>query len=135
MRSFWMGIIVMISFTSCDKDQNLPLELTADGLVGKWELYQYQGNTGAEDYRTAYEPTGKTITFSSSGELNVVEFFNCNIGEYEVADLRLTVMFDCEEEVPERIYLMKKEGFDLALSPLAPNMCIEGCSYIFKKIG
>lgn len=134
MKYFWIGIITLLCFSSCDKEENLPLELTSEGLVGKWELYQYQGNTGADDYRTAYEPTGKTVTFFPNGMLNSIEFFECNEGEYRVADLILTVVFDCEEEVPERMYSMKRENGDLVISPRAPSMCIEGCAYIFKRI-
>ena len=135
MKYFWIGIIVLLSFTSCDKEENLPFELTADGLVGKWELYQYQGNTGANDYWTPYEPSGKTLTFLPDGKLSSVGFFGCNDGAYQVMDSNLKVVFDCLDEVPERSSSMSKENEDLVLSPRAPYMCIEGCSYIFKKIG
>lgn len=124
----------MFSFTSCDKEDNLPFELTSEGLVGKWELYQYQGSTGGGDYRTDYEPTGKTITFLSGGKLNSVGFFKCDDGAYIVADSSITVLFDCGEEVPEQKYSMKKEDENLVLSPSGPIICFEGCSYIFKKI-
>jgi len=125
---------VLFAFTSCDKEENLPFELTDEGLLGKWELYQYQGNTGGGDYRTDYEPTGKTITFLSNGKLSSVDFFECNDGDYQVTDAIITVLFDCEEEVFEKSYSMIKENGDLVISPRAPYMCIEGCSYIFKKI-
>jgi hypothetical protein len=134
MRHFWIVIIVLLSFTSCDKEEALPFQLTAEGIVGKWELYQYQGNTGANDYRTEYGPTGKTITFLPDGRFTSIEFFNCNDGEFEVEDQTLTIMVDCEERVPLLTYFMKIENKDLVLSPLAPYMCIEGCSYILKKI-
>ena len=134
MKYFWIGIIALLSFTSCDKDENLPFELTSEGLVGTWELYQYQGNTGADDYRTPYEPSGSTITFLADGKLSSFEYFECTDGIYQVADRILTVLFDCEEEIPNHEYLMRQEEGDLVLAPRAPYMCIEGCSYIFKKI-
>lgn len=128
-------MIALLSFTSCDKDENHPFDLTEEGLLGKWDLYQYQGNTGEEDYRTAYEPTGKTFTFFTNGKLNAVGWGGeCNAGEYQVADHILTLVFDCEEDVPERTYYMKREKENLVISPLAPTICIEGCSYIFKRI-
>lgn len=126
--------MVLFVLSSCDKESNLPFELTAEGLIGTWELYQFQGNTGAEDYRTPYEPSGKTITFLFDGNLSSVGFFDCTEGEYQVEDGEITVNFDCEEEVPERGYAMSKENNDLVLSPLLPYACFEGCAYIFKKI-
>ncbi|MDR7130402.1 hypothetical protein J2X69_002752 [Algoriphagus sp. 4150] len=134
MRHFWIGMIAVLFFTSCDKEEDVPFELTSEGLVGKWELYQYQGSTGAEDYRTAYEPTGKTITFLPNGNLRSVKFFECNEGEYEITDHVIAVLFDCEEEVPERTYFMKRENGDLVFSPRTPSVCIEGCAFIFKRI-
>ena len=134
MRHFWIGIICFIAFSSCEKDNSLPFELTAEGIEGKWEFYQYQGNTGAEDYRTPYEPSGKTITFLANGKLISEEFFGCTDGEYQISGQNLRVLFDCEGEVSEMSYLLKKENADLVLQPKTPNMCIEGCSFIFKKI-
>ncbi len=134
MRYFWIGIVVLLSISSCAKEDDLPFELSAKGLVGTWELYQYQGNTGGGDYRTAYEPSGKTITFLSNGELRSVAFFGCSEGEYQVKDLLVTIIFHSEEEVPEQSFSMRKDDDDLVLAPQAPYMCIEGCSHIFKKI-
>ncbi|MFC5625854.1 hypothetical protein [Algoriphagus winogradskyi] len=134
MRYFWIGFICLIGFSSCDKEDNLPFDLTAEGIVGKWELYQYQGNTGADDYRTPYEPSGTTITFLANGKLKSEKFFGCTDGEYQVADRNLTVLLDCEGEVPEKSYFLKMENADLVMHPKAPYMCIEGCSFIFKKI-
>lgn len=134
MRCFWIGIICLTLFSACDKEENLPFELTAEGIVGNWELYQYQGNTGAEDYRTPYEPSGKTVTFFENGKLISNEFFACTDAEYQVSDQILKVFFNCESEVPEMSYLLKRENADLILKPITPYMCIEGCSFIFKKI-
>ena len=134
MKYFWIGIIILLCFTSCDKEENLPFGLTADGLVGKWELYQYQGNTGGSDYRTPYEPSGNTVTFLPDGKLSSVGFFGCSDGAYQVTDSVITVVLDCEAEVPERSFFMSMEKEDLVLSPRAPYSCIEGCSYILKKI-
>ena len=134
MRHFWIGIICLIAFSSCEKDEFLPFELTAEGIVGEWELYQFQGNTGADDYRTPYEPSGITITFLANGKLKSEKFFGCTDGEYQVADRNLTVFLDCEGEVPEKSYFLNRENADLVMHPKAPNMCIEGCSLIFKKI-
>lgn len=143
MKYFWIGIIILLCFTSCDKGENLPFGLTADGLVGKWELYQYQGNSGGSDYRTPYEPSGNTVTFLPAGntvtflpdgKLSSVGFFGCSDGAYRVMDSAITVAFDCEAEVPERSFFMSMEKEDLVLSPRVPYLCIEGCSYILKNI-
>ena len=134
MRYFWIGFIFLIAFSSCDKEGSLPFELSEEGIIGEWELYQYQGNTGASEYRTPYEPSGKTITFLPEGKLMSEEFFGCTNGEYQVTDRNLTVFFDCEGDVPEKSYLLKRENADLVMLPKAPYMCIEGCSYIFKRI-
>lgn len=134
MRNFWIGVAVMFYFSSCEKEINLPFEFSAEKLVGKWELYQFRGNTGGGDYRTPYEPSGKTITFFSNGKLSSVNFFDCSEGEYQVVDLDITLFFDCEGEVAEQGYSMSGEGEDLVISPTGPFICIEGCSYIFKRI-
>lgn len=107
MKYFWIGIFSLILFTSCDKEEGLPFELTAEGIVGEWELYQYQGNNGADDFRTPYEPSGKTITFLANGKLKSEKFFGCTDGEYQVVDRNLTVFLDCEGEVPEKSYFLK----------------------------
>jgi hypothetical protein len=121
-------------FSSCSREDDQPFELFDEELVGTWEQYQYEGSVGSGSFRTPYEPTGIRITFLSNGKLRSESFFQCSEGEFKVADEILTIQFDCKEEVPERTYLMAKEGEDLVLSPRTPFMCIEGCSYIFKKI-
>lgn len=134
MKYFWIGIIALIAFPSCDKEDDAPFELTAEGLIGTWEHYQSQGNTGGGDYWTPYEPSGRTITFFPSGKFSTVDYFGCSEGEFTVADKNVTFLFDCEEHVAELNYSMRTKEGDLVLSPGLPYICIEGCSYIFKKI-
>ncbi len=134
MKYNLIGILALYILLSCSSDDVMPMDFPASELVGKWEQYQYEGSIGAGSFRTSYEPTGRTITFNSNGKITNEIFFQCREGEFRVDDEILIFRFDCNEEVPERTYLMTKEGEDLVLSPRAPYMCIEGCSYIFKKI-
>lgn len=130
MKFIWIGILVLLVFSSCDREDDLPFELTAEGLVGTWEQYQYQGSTGVEKFETEYEATGKTITFFSDGKWESVNFFECDKGEYRVEDRILTMTFNCVDPVEEQRFSLSKEGDELKVSP----SCYEGCAYIFKKI-
>lgn len=134
MKYFWIGILAFYILSSCDNDDVMQIDLTATGLIGTWEQYQYEGSIGSGSYRTPYESTGIKITFFSNGKLRSESFFQCSEGEFQVVDEILAIQFDCNEEVPDRTFSIAREGEDLVLSPRAPYMCIEGCSYIFKKI-
>jgi hypothetical protein len=134
MKHIWIGILVLFALYSCDTENDLPFQLTAEGLIGTWEHYQSQGNTGGGDYWTPYEASGRTITFLPGGKFRSVDYFVCGEGDYTVADRTVTFLFDCEEEVPDLNYSLGVKEGDLVLSPGPPYMCIEGCSYIFKKI-
>jgi hypothetical protein len=132
MKYIW--ILVLVIFSSCNREDDQPFELTAEGLIGTWEHYQSQGNTGGGDYWTPYEASGRTITFFPDGKFSAVDYFGCTEGEFTVADKSVTFFFDCEEEIPDLTYALGKKESDLVLSLIAPYICIEGCSYIFKKI-
>ncbi len=66
MKYIW--ILILVIFSSCNREDDQPFELTAEGLIGTWEHYQSQGNTGGGDYWTPYEASGRTITFFSRVE-------------------------------------------------------------------
>lgn len=130
MKYFWIGILALLLFSSCKRENDQPFELTADGLVGKWEQHQYQGSTGVAYFETEFEATGKTITFLPDRKWNSVNFFECEEGEYSVKDQILTMIFQCDDPVETQIFRLKREEDQLIISP----SCFEGCSYIFKKI-
>ncbi|MFL0685682.1 MAG: hypothetical protein ACJLTB_21170 [Algoriphagus aquaeductus] len=123
-------ILVLFVLSSCDREDDLPFELTAEGLVGTWEQYQYRGSTGIEKFETEYESTGKTITFFSDGEWESVDFFECDEGEYSVTDQILTMIFQCDDPVKTQLFRLKREKDQLIISP----SCFEGCFYVFEKI-
>jgi len=130
MKYIWFGILVLIMFSSCSREDDQPFELTAEGLVGTWEQYQFEGSTGVGSYRTPNEATGRTITFLPDGKWNSINFFECEEGEYRVKDHVLTMIFQCGDQVDEQIFRLSREGDQLKISP----SCFEGCSYFFKKI-
>lgn len=76
MKYILIGFLSLVLFSSCNREDDQPFELTAEGLVGTWEQYQYQGSTGVAYFETAFEATGKTITFLPSGGWNSVNFLN-----------------------------------------------------------
>lgn len=130
MNNIWIGILVLVLFSSCTREYDQPFDLTANGIVGTWEQYQYRGSTGVDFFETEFESTGKTITFLPGRKWNSVNFFECSEGEYSVKDQVLTMIFQCGDQVDEQFFRLSREGNQLVISP----PCFEGCSYILKKI-
>ncbi len=103
-------------------------------MVGKWEYTEHYFSIGGPGMWQTVEPAGQIVEFKTDGAFSSVASFYSSFLNYEVIDsttVKFTPASSSSGYVLMRYEINVEEGI-LVLYPIEP-MCIEGCSYKFKR--
>ncbi len=130
---FWVFSLFMYSCVLDSKNLNRSVEESND-LIGSWQFYEFTYSIGSSEMsRGLVENEHIFLTFLEDGSLESLGYFECGQARYRIEDDILYVDFECDPEEESRKYLVSWEGKNLVFDALAPTVCIEGCTHIFRK--
>lgn len=124
-------VIFTMQFCSCQKnDSNITTqkENANVSLLGNWKLAGNYISSGGPQY---FVPTtvNSNATFNANGSLTGSSFPTFN--EYTLVDSVTIKLTNSGADYETFIYKINEDT--LKMAPIAPNVCIEGCSIVFVK--
>jgi len=128
-------LLTILLVTSCDKNidvEQLPVDYRF--ILGKWQQVAYEYSIGGP--LLMEEITNGPIThFKDNYKFSTVTFQTqtLNSGSYNIQRDTLKMVYANDAEKIEYTFKMMRSNGKLKLIPLGPNICIEGCSSIYKK--
>jgi hypothetical protein len=127
-------LLFLVAVASCGKHAEKGKVFSTGSLVGKWEYTEHYFSIGGPGKWQPVQPGGQTIDFKPDATFTSAASFSANFQSYEIVD-STTVKFTPAPTAPGHVLMRYEinsaEGI-LLLHPIEP-MCIEGCSYKFKR--
>ncbi|WP_209404229.1 hypothetical protein [Pseudozobellia sp. WGM2] len=133
-------LVVLLSFTiACDKNLGTPLEGNSR-WIGKWKLTEAYISAGGPQYWVDVE-NGEEFEFFEDGTFSSDRFDTCSEGRFIIQSNELSLKYDCDE-IDRKFknadgfitYTIEFENDYFILTPSSGPICIEGCSYKYKKL-
>lgn len=138
----YIALACIIFLTSCSKNtdtmESRNLSLLDNPILGKWQLVEASISSGGPQYWVTIE-NGEEFTFSSDGSFVSDRFSECTTGDFSVESNELLLNYNCNGFTTEYensegaiTYKITFESNYLLLTPMSV-LCIEGCSYKYKR--
>ncbi len=122
ITTFSITLIILIS--SCKKDSN------NNNLFGKWKETEYYLSIGGPGFWTPVPPQKNSyVQFNSNGSLSGNVF--SEYVRYTIKNSSTIILYDKNNMLENYDYTITN-GI-LEMSPIGPDLCIEGCSIRFKR--
>jgi len=124
-------IAVAVQLCSCKKNENLVtthMKKVNVSLYGDWKLAGNYISSGGPQYFVPATNATRT-TFNIDGSLTGTSFPNFN--HYTLIDSVTIKLTGTGTNYGTFLYKINEDT--LRMSPIAPSMCIEGCSIVFVK--
>ena len=124
-------VIFTLQLCSCQKDNNsLTARKKKDNapLLGAWNLAGNYLSSGGPQYFVPAQ-VNSTATFNTGGSLTGTAFPTFN--KYTLIDSVTIKLTNAGSDYATYIYKISEDT--LRMSPIAPYICIEGCSIVFVK--
>ena len=102
-------------------------------LLGKWKLVDSSYSIGEGTQHWNSVEHGYTYQFNGDGTFSSNRFKACTGVKYSMSGSNLVLEFECDGESIEYTENAVMSDGNLFLSPVAPIICIEGCSYRFER--
>jgi len=120
-------IIVTLQLSSCQKDNNNKKVANAS-LLGNWKLAGNYMSIGGPQY---FVPATENFnaSFNADGSLTGTSFPTYN--KYTLVDSVTIKLTGTGTDYETFFYKINADT--LRMSPIAPSICIEGCSIVFVK--
>lgn len=140
MKTIYLILVAMISFSSCTEDENQLRTQNDRKVNGQWQLIEvYESNGGSINQWNTVE-NGYLYTFNADGTFTSSRFSECSSGNYIVTDTLLTLEYGCPNfstgiESPAGTFIESYsfENDELILVPTYMT-CDEGCGWKFSKV-
>ncbi len=137
MKKLTCILILVTGFYSCTSDN--PSDLENSYLIGKWKLSEAYISAGGPQYLVEIED-GEEIEFFQSGTFNSDRYTECTTGNFSLEHDELRLEYSCNEFNPIAenengiiTYKLETHSNYFALTPTSGPICIEGCSYIYRR--
>jgi hypothetical protein len=131
-------LFTIILFGCADTENNLTLN-SENAILGNWKLDKAYISAGGPQYLVTIQ-NGEEFKFSDDGTFTSTEYPACSIGNFSTESKELILKYGCDtfttgiENADGNItYQVTFESEHMILTPTSV-ICIEGCSYIYKKI-
>jgi hypothetical protein len=131
-------LFITILFGCADTENNLTLN-SENAILGNWKLDKAYISAGGPQYLVTIQ-NGEEFKFSDDGTFTSTEYPACSIGNFSTESKELILKYGCDtfttgiENADGNItYQVTFESEHMILTPTSV-ICIEGCSYIYKKI-
>ena len=139
IKKFGTTFLFTIILFSCNSS-NSNIELDSENpIFGNWKLVEAFISSGGPQYWVTID-NGEEFKFSQSGTFTSTKYQECSGGSFSTELNELILRYNCsgfttgiENSEGNVTYEMTFESNNLILIPTSA-ICIEGCSYKFKKI-
>lgn len=138
MKFTYYLIISLLVFTACDESDEL---VTANQtlIAGKWKNTESFISSGGPQYWVDVE-NGMEIEFFENGIFSSNRFTECTDGNFSLLENELLLEYSCndfdsgaENENGFITYNLEFYSSYFIITPTSGPICIEGCSYKFKR--
>ena len=137
MNKILYVFILVFSFYSCNTDDQI--DLKGSNLVGEWKLSEAYISAGGPQYWVDIE-NGEEIRFFRNGTFISDRFKECSTGFFSIKKEELVLTYSCSEFHPITeneegfiTYKLELSSNYFILTPTSGPICIEGCSYKYRK--
>lgn len=135
---FGIASLLMILSFGCDNYDDAGI-VSENSIIGSWKLVEAYISSGGPQYWVTIE-NGEEFKFLSNGIFSSNKYAECTGGNFSSEFNKLILNYDCNEfttgfENSEGAitYEITFESNYFLLTPTSV-ICIEGCSYKYKKI-
>ena len=129
--------ILFFGLFSCGSDETN--DIINSELTGAWKLTEAYISAGGPQYWVDVE-NGETLIFSENGTFNSDRFTECTTGTFSKEQNELFLKYNCngfeselENEQGFITYDLTFESDSFIVTPTSGPICIEGCSYKYRK--
>jgi hypothetical protein len=138
MRNIALCFFVISFFCACgeaDEPTSVVFQPITDvgELLGKWKLVESSQSIGDGKQHWTSVENGYTYQLNEDGTFSSDRFKACTALKYSLSGSSLVLEFECDGETIEYTENAVMADGNLFLSPVAPIICIEGCSYRFER--
>ena len=133
-RNLSILLLFLLVIASCSRPVEKGKVFSTGSLVGKWEYTEHYFSIGGPGKWQPVQPAGQIVEFKTDGTFSSAASFSETFENYEFIDsttVKFTPASTTSGYVLMRYEINEAEGI-LLLHPIEP-MCIEGCSYKFKR--
>ncbi|WP_282043083.1 hypothetical protein [Winogradskyella flava] len=137
MRNLIGLSILFFGLFSCDSEETN--ESINSELIGKWKLTEAYISAGGPQYWVDVE-NGEEFMFFENGLFNSNRFSECTTGTFSTEQNELLLRYNCngfesgsENEDGYITYDLNFEFDYFIITPSSGPICIEGCSYKYRK--
>ncbi|WP_405567270.1 lipocalin family protein [Polaribacter sp. Asnod6-C07] len=139
MKIKYYLIITLLFFVACNKTMDESIPVSTSLMVGKWKLTEAYISAGGPQYWVDVE-NGQELEFFDNETFYSDRFTECMDGKFSVEGSKLLLEYTCdgfdnEAENDEGLITYNLDFFTnyFILTPTSGPLCIEGCSYKYKK--
>ncbi|WP_303319002.1 hypothetical protein Q4Q34_19415 [Flavivirga abyssicola] len=138
MNNFRISVVAvfLVCLTGCSSsEQKLNNPTDDNAIFGKWKLVEQYMSVGGPQFKVDVE-NGAEYSFLNNGIFVSDHLLDCTEGKFEFESDTLNLMYNCDKfkKYEKGIsYRASLESDVLTLTPIT-IICMDGCSYIFKKI-
>ena len=131
------SLLIILSF-GCDKSDDAGID-SENSIIGSWKLAEAYLSSGGPQYWVTIE-SGEEFKFLNNGIFSSNKYSECISGNFSTELNKLILNYDCngfttgfENSEGAITYEITFESNYFLLTPTSV-ICIEGCSYKYKKI-
>ena len=137
MKRLIFILVIGFGWASCSSDDKYEAE--KGDLIGNWVLAETLISAGGPHYWVDVDH-GNQLQFQEDGKFNSDRFKECSDGLFRINGNELLLQYTCDDFKPKN---ENDEGFDsyhieyksdhFILKPTSGPICIEGCSYKYRR--
>jgi len=135
------GIISLLIITlfGCNNDDDTIVGNENGIIIGSWKLVEASISSGGPQYLVEIED-GEEFEFLNNGNFTTTRDTECTEGKFTIESNELSLIYDCDgfnphvENPDGAITYQITFGSDYFILVPTTVMCVEGCSYKYKKV-
>ena len=135
MKSLLVCLLLVLTIAACNKDKTEKYSENDKNLIGKWKYIEQYMSPGGPGTWKAAEPAGQIIEFKKTREFIGSDKYLKEAYRFKFVDSARIKIYPVSNDSGFMImgYTLSNENRELQLHPLAPYICIEGCSSKFVR--
>jgi hypothetical protein len=139
IKKFKILFVVTIIFFGCAGNEDSLTVNSNNSILGSWKLIEASISSGGPQSTVTIE-NGEEFKFSDNGSFTSTKYPACSIGSFSTEAKELILKYGCstfttgiENAEGNITYQVTFKSDYITLTPTSV-ICIEGCSYTYKKI-
>jgi hypothetical protein len=139
LKKFKSTFLLTIILFGCISNEDSTVLNSENSILGIWKLVEASISSGGPQYLVVIE-NGEEFKFSDDGTFTSTKYPACSTGSFSKSSKELILKYGCstfttgiENAEGNITYQVTFESDYITLNPTSV-ICIEGCSYIYKKI-